>query len=118
MIDIKELRIGNYISFNGQLTVITINNLITIYSNPALIEPVKLTTDWLILLGFNTYHFNQSTYHINIDGRFDIEYVLGDGFYINIENECVSLININNLHRLQNLYKDLSNQELKIRIKL
>ena len=115
--DIKELRIGNYLQ--GQTTVVVSailrDNRVEIEGNSSsftvgvCLIPIPLTEDWLIKLGFkkngNSYWFNNymdiTRLHTK-DGRELLMMAFTDYSF-----------ELKSVHQLQNLYFALTGEELK-----
>lgn len=131
--DVKELRIGNYVSpiddetgepiddCHWRITMVARNHVyveltseITKYIDD--IKPIDLSHDLLIELGFN----HKSLYYGKLD------YYDKDGIRLEIENgeetflfkscESESGVEVKHLHHLQNLFMDLKNIDMKINI--
>jgi|SRR5690606_12056949 len=132
MINPQELKIGNYVSYNGSIAVVSgisspaprqeerfnnkhvielsIGGLIDV--TPEELEPVILTEEMLLKLGFEKTDRQYSTwfnhyYHIIVRG--DIRFQLVD----NGDLSCIDYKHINYLHQLQNLIFSVDNIELK-----
>lgn len=120
MIQANELRIGNLINNkNSTCTVCGIlNNTDLFVSNdweewyPLIdeCEPIKLTEEWLLKLGFekkNKFDFDLGKLRICMyDDRFPKGRVYFNSWAIIDEN-------LKNVHQLQNLYFALTGQELR-----
>ena len=115
--DVKELRIGNYLSIGKtqqiQLKESLFALLLTKDASIEIFLPIPLTEEWLVKFGFRC--------------RFDIGYngwyspnILGESIRIfELENGWFKYSSahtvIKNLHQLQNLYYALTNEELTIK---
>lgn len=114
----NELRIGNFVYFKHCDYDKTIPRIINYTCKPNLvglekvsvnrieynnIEPIQLTEDWLINLGFEKIRE-----YFTIDNELDI-FVNESGFYTHIN--CGNII-LSSVHQLQNLYFALNNKEL------
>lgn len=119
----NELRIGNFVQRKKQvLRVLNVQwdkSLLKGY--PAGnryfklndIEPIKLTEDWLLQLGFQKFKNNQYWFRIGINGNTLNVSVNGNVEVENFNREMVQLSDIcENLHQLQNLYFSLAGKEL------
>lgn len=119
MIDIKELRIGNYVQPRNDSgreakigTVFAIGNYhvsVNDNNNPYdyhLIEPVLVTEDILSKCNFVKQKLGDTVIYFNPLMELDAYFRLNGGVY-NIE--------IKYLHQLQNLFFDLTGQELEIK---
>lgn len=134
MIDVKELRIGNYVKFLEEskfnILQVDLNDICNIESDiEGVFEPIKLTKEWLIKFGFkeilnpDTYWnaeriyiyreyalFYDETKIYNLDSGdiyYDISYQYRNGHGI--------IKNIDYVHQLQNLYFALTGKELTIK---
>jgi hypothetical protein len=111
----NELRIGNLFIEEKTKTIIKVieltEEIISFsgnFKNYWQAKPIKLTEDWLLKLGF-------------VKNKFDGHYEKGE-FYIEVwEKDFVFRwnyfnidINLNSVHRLQNLYFALNGQELNL----
>lgn len=122
VLDAKELRIGNFVYckiYDKQIKMESFFGLCNIESRPDLFEPIALTEEWLIKLGF--------TWSIAHQGFFkkDFYYVI-DFYetYPKVEG-CIAFLNKNHrngekllsvkyVHQLQNLYFALTQSELTV----
>jgi|SRR3990172_8875486 len=123
MIDVKDLRIGNLLLHKGKIVDVTeITNygricvtdekIVTEVKN---CEPIPLTEDWLLKAGFEKLEkVNRYFKYIvacepkNLDYRqFAVDFRKGK-FIFNIRNG----FEIKYLHQLQNLYRDLTGNDL------
>ena len=122
--DIKELRIGNYVMGNKpfQLDLNTFNMMWNHWNlkKELRFEPITLTEQWLIDFGFELLeqkvYTKQITNFINI--YITIEY--GASCYIGYseaDNCDLDLRDIYSVHQLQNLYFVLTNKELELNVK-
>lgn len=110
--DIKQLRIGNYINYNylgtSIVSVIESGDDIT-EADSNQYTPIELTEEWLLKFGFKWSHFHPDTaqreYYTYKD--FGIELYNNRYYKYNIE--------IKTIHQLQNLYFALIRQELTIK---
>ena len=135
-VSVREFRIGNLVSYNGNhneigivseilkndLTEVSpykigINHRIDIRYNIDKLKPVPLTDDWLISFGFKTrttvntsiqYFIGENP--ITRDWLFDILWLEGDEypFYRN------GFLKIKYVHQLQNIYHALTGSELQV----
>jgi hypothetical protein len=126
--DVKELRIGNWIQSRGYERQVreVYTNRVLITKTPHLtlnyieektgihiksIEPIPLTEEWLIKYGFK---YDGHTYYskkIDKDTQFSIIVDIGreKGYLVNIG---IKLIKLDYVHKLQNLYFELRDEEL------
>jgi len=142
MIDIKELRIGNYIELifereldrgNGIIEDVEVSKVVQfaghdpfsgwVYINPEVgelafsyshdLEPIPITGEWLIKLGFEVKKSNYSAADIYLKSSVDFNFLIEDarsGF-----NWIAGLYDIESVHQLQNLYFALTGKELTIK---
>lgn len=145
----KELRIGNYVNviyndllgevFNITRTTVRVfvdNELEDLKPSLEEIEPIQLTEEWLIRLGFykktKEAYINGFQYLLQVDGNHDdieIEGVDRDGTWfdgIGTMKEGELVVNtlckgnyvcnaVRHVHQLQNLYYALTNTELTLK---
>ncbi len=118
MIQIKELRIGNYISAMGKS--ITQVEGFDIYDNMILsssfaertydyFEPIPLSKEWLLKFGAEE---ERGVWRIpKMKGYFDLLNLKGDIFFeYNVHQ--VQMCKLKNVHQLQNLYFTLTGEDL------
>jgi len=126
----NELRIGNYVEFEGklyQLASINSDNTIRLKSDDKThknysygsigcyafreLNPIQLTEEWLLKFGFDYDSdialYSKSGYDVCINDDNSISYYLGEygSWYKNITH----------VHQLQNLYFALTNEELTLK---
>lgn len=122
MLKANELRIGNWVGWNGPshyenalVSVISQDEIIFRCGDSGLIqeiEPIPLTAAWLLKFGFETKE-NDGRF-ILLDGDVDILFDddldcwTCDGVYFSVN--C-----LNSVHQLQNLYFALTGEELTIK---
>lgn len=104
----NELRIGNYAIYGGNITQMNVGEFIHFVRFPEVYEPILLTPDWLMKLGFEQnsgnlskgrFHYHQSCF-ISIEG-FNYDY---NGITVNPEY----------VHQLQNIYFAITGEELQL----
>ena len=95
--DIKELRIGNYVNIKDIILRIDLQEL---YYNSFPMTPVPLTEEWLLKFGFKKAY---ETYYQYKD------FILNDKF---IMMDIDITIQLKHVHQLQNLYFALTGEEL------
>jgi hypothetical protein len=108
MINFKELRIGNWVYSKTYKTKIQMKSffcLCNLESNTNLFEPIPLTEEWLLKFGFLKYSKNFIKYG-------EIEFyiwAMNDSYEI---KSLDTLIKIETVHELQNLYFLLTKTDL------
>lgn len=124
-INTKELRIGNLVyssnSSLAPLTDITIGLLNSIHEGYRSAEPIPLTEEWLLKLGFeNNYPIASREYFISREGRKYYCKVIDHyetGFLFIMDYwEAGRMIKY--VHQLQNLYFAITGEELPINKKI
>ena len=140
--DKKELRIGNYVKYNGSVvSVYAISNptpskdkhfnnkaRVTLWCNGLMdatideIEPIPITEELVLKIGFKKDVDANNRYRYVIDNcMFEIR-LWDSGTLIKLENYCedcvrkVHLPKTPNLHQLQNAYYLLTGKELEIKL--
>ncbi len=130
----NELRVGNIVFENvksNNITCVQVSTIKEIHDesvllkhglNPQLdnIEPIKITSEWLINLGFEFYGFDKFQYLIYalsnvIDGTSDFRVTgLGGKWYAQIDDSVCSWADLKYVHQLQNLYYAITGNELEL----
>lgn len=141
MIDVRELRVGNYVNDSKAPNVFAEIHTICRYDLPVKLtdkdgylyegsirdlHAIPLTEEILLKCGLER---NTITNHFVIqygrngnpspDRNIYLGYELNIGWYVGIQDKTLDSVIINTvkyLHELQNLYKCLSNQELTINL--
>jgi len=111
--DVRELRIGNWVKRNEQPEGFQIESrsFIVCERDPLLYEPIPLTEEWLIKFGFSGSTIDISD---KISGCIDSIYF--NGICIGTaSSEYSGLHRIKYVHQLQNLYFALTGEELTIK---
>ena len=133
----KNLRIGNWVkipikgseviipSFNAKVQSIGLFGMIGFLSTPEheglkwsakTIIPIRLTTEWLMELGFkkqsNTYII--SLYNLKAELHFE-DYGKNIVLWLKSNNSNLRLDTVQYVHQLQNLFFTLSNKELELK---
>lgn len=130
----NELRIGNLVkhdSFIGFIVSIYKDGVIVDFTkNPfkidgyASIQPIPLTEEWLVKLGFERDKTGDLSIMINSIDTHLFFVVTKDWFYPSLISEpeysnttpsCIGLNRIQYVHQLQNLYFALTGEELTIK---
>jgi hypothetical protein len=114
----QELRIGNYVNISKKVNQMQLVNFVEIHYTEYFFEnyePIPLTEEWLINLGFEMINLSPINYKI---------YRLKDISFNVIKDSNIKLYDkivyseqyrhIESVHQLQNLYFALTNEELKI----
>lgn len=106
--DKKELRLGNIISFDGMEHIV---NETTFMIHESKLEPIPLTEQWLVKLGFEkiddySIHYKKDIFNWYSNGIV-IEFDNGITGY-NHYSDC------KNIHQIQNLYFAIYEEELTI----
>ena len=129
MIDVKELRIGNYVLAEGlvdnepslyQIEMVGIGRCAVMNSRSSITldwryaNPISITPEWLEKLGFIR---SDKTYSYQTSDQFYIDWTMEDGICLNgIYDDIMSngdkLEHIKYIHQLQNLYYALTGDEL------
>lgn len=120
MIQANELRIGNLVYADTGLLSTEIHELLTedmidLFNGKLndLIKPVPLTEQILLKCGFEKLNKRWLLMEYFVKGLFRINYDKGQFFiFWNLNN----ITEIKYLHQLQNLYSDLTGEELKIEL--
>lgn len=114
-----ELRIGNLLQKDGKVFAVTIDDLIKLSQGNTIGEPIEILQEYLVKFGFkeienkwfekhffvNPHHEDRSTLNIN-SASFQIA-LFGDQM-----EEAVYLTPCKFIHKLQNLYFELTGTEL------
>lgn len=116
----NELRIGNLITFKGDLLEVNIQNLIIIHgggSDKLPFKPIPLTEGWLVKFG---YRINKGVRNNYVSGFIEgLELIEGSGYWY-LEHLCdghggIELGHFEYVHELQNFYFAAKRQELTIK---
>lgn len=106
----KELRIGNYVNHNGfgpvsvdAVDIIHCQSFMTAYN------PIPLTEEWLLKLGFIKSKLSSNCLKITNGYKFD--FAGGEVLYL----DSIRLEHIKYIHQLQNLHFALGGEELTIK---
>jgi hypothetical protein len=122
----SELRIGNYIrlmfNYEDYETIQVISDeLVSVDKKQADYEPLPLTEEWLYKFGFKnidkggndyiTYTDPNHDYYLQLDvRRKDNKYLILDNSFDDLR--AFSMVDIEYVHQLQNLYFALTGEEL------
>jgi hypothetical protein len=123
----KELRIGNYLFYNGDIKEVSSlhddntlrfkdgNSSIGCFSTKLLlIKPIPLTEEWLLKFGLNETQFGMTVLSNNLWGILIEKSDVNDSWNVSARDEYIISV-IDYVHQLQNLYFALTNQELEIK---
>lgn len=132
MVEVKELRIGNFILHddkicevcaiysNGMMDISTIDSYIVKERNNILIEPIPITEELLLKCGFTKEYYGFSCDIVELSyGRFlcndDTD---KDNLFLSINNAeyTISGVSLKYLHQLQNMYFYLTGNELEVKL--
>lgn len=117
--DAKELRIGNLVEKNDRLVhQITIDDLIYLSRSKEdiiRIHPIPVTEEWLPKFGFSIISYIDGTDVLSYKNADGDEIRFFDGVYNFFTQELHTGISVEFVHKLQNLYFALRNEELEIK---
>lgn len=128
---VNELRIGNYIKYNGtheelgyiseiqshlyplNQNKIGINERIDIYYSIEKLKPIKITKEWLLKFGFSESNLDEDNSWLNLKYRF-LNFSSDESVFFNKVYLSINKMDIicNYVHELQNLYFALTGKEL------
>lgn len=111
MIETKDLRRGNYVTWHFNNDSEIVENITYDHINDVnftIVEPIKLTEPWLIRFGF---HITQSPNTRKKAIKWKVELVEDEEGIFSFDSGKV-YIDILYVHQLQNLYFTLVNEEL------
>ena len=133
MIEVRELRIGNYLkSIDGKLICTTVKGFYGFPKNTGIInhnvvpndfeylEPITLTEEWLLRFGFEIFKLNNGAYEVNLNDFFTLRFIpkdkwrVKDAFYVDSNDDDIGII-IEYVHSLQNYVFALTGQELELK---
>lgn len=132
--EVNELRIGNYVSFNDvwckvigidkDRVLVEYHNGETDYCYIDYIEPIELTEDVLLKIGFEkVYTVPHNRLRLCVKNGNEITRISYDFLFDDItrleimgNGDSLNKRNIKYLHELQNSYYCLTNQELEIKL--
>ena len=119
----NELRIGNYLNYQGKIIKVEGIHNRTIYHSDRqfdqvgvekyiTFEPIPLTEEWLLKFGFgkSDEHEYGSNEHDLFGFYYDYHF---NKFYLDTPEDNIYIPFIKYVHQLQNLYISLANTELK-----
>lgn len=132
--EINELRIGNYVSFHNVFykiveiekdrVLIEYHNGETDYCHIDYIDPIELTEDVLLKIGFEkVYTVPHNRLRLCVKNGNEITRISYDFLFDDItrleimgNGDSLNKRNIKYLHELQNTYYCLTNQEIEIKL--
>ena len=139
MIDIKEIRVGNYFNLENEKEIVfadsilsldkeilysTINSKKYAFVGLSYLLPIKITEDLLLQLGFQKEvdEISRKGFYMYMPNGFRVDInkysnTLGRDYGIHIDNLCSDSVlsgDIQYLHQLQNYIYDATKQELDI----
>ncbi|MDV3461784.1 hypothetical protein CMV04_12265 [Elizabethkingia anophelis] len=108
--EVKELRIGNYVNHNG-FAPVTIDavDIIHCQQHSEAYKPIELTEEWLLKLGFRKSESLSNCTKATNGYKFD--FAGGEVLYL----DSIRLEHIKYIHQLQNLHFALGGEELTIK---
>ena len=109
MIQVNELRIGNYVYYADNKTVLKVDGGHICY--PSKMHPIPLTEEILLKCGFE----QTSIISIFEKDEFTLEN-WDDNEFIFRWNDFTISVGLKHLHKLQNIYFALKNEELEINL--
>ena len=122
----NELRINNYLrsTLTGEIFRVTAEDIVNIQKDSSVAEPIPLTEDWLLKLGFNFFNSEYGgMYKIDALGSTLYLRPFRDGSHLwglmddnedHIQVELLFVQPIYHVHAIQNLYFALTGEELTI----
>ena len=123
MIDVKELRIGNWIcsdtSFFGETKKrewqVSLDDLQSISDFPQDYDPIPITEEWLLKFGYEC--FNGRSLYSKGDDDLHIDFEYGSAQFRDSTSDGYNHVGIaiTYVHQLQNLYFALTGKELEIK---
>jgi hypothetical protein len=116
----QELRIGNYVrnDLSGVEFAVSVDEIRRIYLNHdgGIIEPIKLTVDWLLKFGFK-FSAKELGFVKDVKMSHSTNKLIifpPNNFKLKHNQTSVRFKRIMYVHKLQNLYFELTGQELTI----
>ena len=125
MIPVKELRIGNWVIINGQYIHMDLKmfHAVLMGFEGYIPDPIPLTAEMLEKCGFIKHDIDSNLYQsspeLHEKSNKDIGIVAPSFFFnkrLNRWMDCQTRVCIDSLHQLQNLYLDLTSEELEIKL--
>lgn len=113
MMKSNELRIGNFVLQDNELIAGIVSNTLHKFSiGQIYLQPIPLTEEWLLKLGFERQENNWKTLNLHFA---TISWERLAGTALSFEKESIYLPHIKFIHQLQNLYFTLTGEELTIK---
>jgi len=131
--NIKELRIGNYVHYGYDVKVTELDvygagimdlnddEASHFYSNKELLKPILLTEEWLLKFGFENVDYGFTKKILTVS---TLQLIWGDGWIYpqiieeaEMNSETIDVVSLNRIefvHQLQNLYFTITGEELKL----
>lgn len=118
---ITEIRIGNLITYQDEnettepiIIKVGVSDIVLMNENFKSVkyEPIKLTEEWLIKLGFIKIGLY---YHFPKNDIFKLQqHKLNNAWWLRYYTESLDCVRINFVNQLQNLYYSLTGEELNL----
>ena len=116
----NELRIGNYVNYNGKDCVFGIYDIVNLHDDEDcanLTNPIPLTEEWLLKFGFGRGEMDCEFIFRDSDSMIDeslIYYTDIGVLIIDTDRDEIEINHVKYVHQLQNLYFALTNNELTL----
>lgn len=113
MVNVNELRVGNLLlTSSGTIVPIRGGGIAAIESGQLIMHPIPLTPEWLERMGWQVVDQGSGPYYwLEKQCWFHIHLSADGSLYANFNNNTVL---IKSLHHLQNIYLDLTGEQLTI----
>lgn len=110
----NELRLGNYVLKDGKNKIITPFSLFDVYAFPSHFKPIPLTEEILLKCASKSIYSKTRFDFDGIDnGQFHVD-TLNDRFVF--RGLGMSIVYVDTLHHLQNIYFSVKGKELEINL--
>lgn len=110
----NEIRIGNLVQDEEGIFPITATYFNLLELNLETTEPIPLTEEWLLRLGYFITETNEGVEAFMQNHRYSVKELIGKDDWLYCDGEQV-LTNIKYVHQLQNLYFALTTEELTLK---